>query len=79
MKLFLVVIQDKELDGEPDIGLAICEGNELAARALVQEMEESCRKNGRFRCVGRYREIERWKQYRATALVRTSYSLSRTR
>lgn len=71
MRLWLVVIQDKDLAGEPDIGLAVVEGNELAAQAVLREMEAACRDAKRCRCVGRYREILRGKHYRAKALVRT--------
>lgn len=71
MKLWLVVIQDKDLPGEPDIGMAIVEGNRLAADNVRDQMERDCTKAGRARCVGRVREIERGKHYKARALVRT--------
>lgn len=71
MKLWLVVIKDKELYGEPDIGVAVIEGNEGAAIAKRDEMQRACIEAGKGRCVGRYREIERGKSYRATALLRT--------
>lgn len=71
MKLWLIVIKDKDLYGEPDVGVAVIEGNELAAKAKVDEMQLACINAGRCRCVGRYREIERGKSYRATALLRT--------
>lgn len=71
MKLWLVVVKDKELPGEPDIGVAFVEGNELAAKAKVDDLERACIEAGKGRCVGRYREIERGKSYRASALVRT--------
>lgn len=72
MKLWLVVVKDKELSGEPDIGFAIVEGNELAAKAKVDDLERACVRAGKARCIGRYREIERGKSYRATALLRTA-------
>lgn len=72
MKLWLVVVKDKEAAGEADIGIALIEGNELAARAKGIEMERACIEAGRCRCVSRYREIERGKSYRATALLRTA-------
>lgn len=72
MKLWLVVVQDKELPGEPDIGVAFVEGNELAAKAKVVDLERACVKAGKGRCVGRYREVERGKSYRAAALLRTA-------
>ena len=71
MQLWLVVVQDKELEGEPDIGMAFIEGNELAAQSAVRDFERTCIEAGRCRCVGRYREVLRGKQYRATALVKT--------
>ena len=71
MKLWLVVIKDKELCGEPDVGVAIIEGNEGAAVAKRDEMQKLCIEAGKGRCVGRYLEIERGKAYRATALLRT--------
>jgi hypothetical protein len=71
MKLWLVVIKDKELHGEPDIGVAFVEGNELAAKNKADEMQLACINAGKARCVGRYREIERGKSYRSTALLRT--------
>lgn len=71
MKLWLVVVKDKAAPGEPDIGFAIIEGNELAALAKRNEMEAACIKAGRARCVARLREIERGKSYRALALLRT--------
>lgn len=72
MKLWLVVINNKELYGEPDVGVAVIEGNELAAKAKLEEMERLCTASGKARCIGRYREIERGKSYRATALLRTA-------
>lgn len=72
MKLWLIVVKDKELPGEPDIGMAFIEGNELAAKAKVDEMERVCIKAGKGRCVARYREIVRGKSYRATALLTTA-------
>lgn len=71
MKLWLVVVKDKEISGEPDIGLAFVEGNELAAKAKARELEDACIAAGRERCVSRYREILRSKSYRALALIRT--------
>ncbi len=72
MKLWLVVVQDKALEGEPDVGIAVVEGNRLAAEHVCSDMEDACNRAGRARCVGRVREVERGRQYRATALVRTS-------
>ncbi len=72
MQIWLVVLQDKDLAGEPDVGLVFIEGNELAAQRAVKDIEEAARTDGRCRCVGRYREVLRGKQYRATALVKTN-------
>jgi hypothetical protein len=71
VKLWLVVLQDKDLEGEPDVGCAFVEGNELAAKEVMRSMERDYRNAKRCRCVGRYREIERSKPYRAAALMRT--------
>lgn len=70
MKLWLIVVKDKEADGEPDIGMAVIEGNELAAKRRAEELEAECHEANR-RCVARWREIERGRSYRATALVKT--------
>lgn len=74
MKLWLIIIKDKELNGEPDVGIAIIEGNARAAAMRRDEIQAECINAGRGRCVVRYREIERGKAYRATALLRTSCS-----
>lgn len=71
MKLWLVVILDKEQAGEPDVGMAFVEGNELAANNVRDEMERACAAAGKARCIGRVREVLRGKHYRATALIRT--------
>lgn len=70
MKLWIVVVKDKELEGEPDIGVAFVEGNELAAKAKADELERACIEAGKARCVARYREVVRGKSYRASALIR---------
>lgn len=72
MQLWLIVLQDKDLAGEPDTGMVFIEGNELAAQRAVADIERAARDAGSCRCVGRYREVERGKQYRATALVKTN-------
>jgi len=69
VKLWLVVVADKELLGEPDIGMAVVEGNQEAAIGVLREMKQKCADAGRHRCVGRVREIERSKHYRVLALV----------
>lgn len=71
MQLWLIVVQDKDLYDEPDIGVAFIEGNRLGANIKAREMERACIESGRGRCVARVREIERGKSYRATALLRT--------
>jgi hypothetical protein len=71
MKLWLVTVIDKELAGEPHIGVVIVEGNVAAAVRAVEDLERACMDGGRRRCVGSYREIIRGKQYRAKALIRT--------
>jgi hypothetical protein len=71
VKLWLVVVMDKDQAGEPDVGMSVVEGNEKAAHAVMRLMEDAYRAAKKCRCVGRYREIERSKQYRAAALIRT--------
>jgi hypothetical protein len=69
MKLWLVILKDKSQPGEHDIRMALIEGNELAAQAECAAMEREAIAAGGARCVGRYREIERGKRYKLTALV----------
>lgn len=74
MTLFLVTIQDKELDGEPDIAMCVVEAEDehdalekSGARAKCIELAEVC---GWGRCVPHAREwsIEKWS--RTSFLVR---------
>jgi hypothetical protein len=69
--LFLVMIKDKSLYGEPDIALAVIEApdEESANLAAVPSLEQLVRA-GRARCVSRACEIELGKFYRLRALIR---------
>jgi hypothetical protein len=69
--LYLVVLQDKSLYGEPDVGLAIHHGDESGAHSLGCEMEAAMAMLDRCRCVHRVREIVPGRMYRATAMLRT--------
>lgn len=71
MRIWLVILQDKELAGEPDIGISFHLGEELGATAIGREMEAVMRLQGRCRCVHRIREVRQGDHYRTTALLRT--------
>jgi hypothetical protein len=71
-KLWLVVIKDKELYGEPDVGVGLIEAdNESAADNAGARMLEALAVRGRCRCVARKVEIEPGRFYRSTAWFRT--------
>lgn len=56
MKLWIVILQDKELYLEPDIGVTFVESdNEQDAIDAGVAMRESALSNGRYRCVARHR------------------------
>lgn len=69
--LYLVVLQDKSLYGEPDVGLGIYDGDEAGAHALGCEMEAAMAMLDRCRCVHRVREVVPGRMYRASAMMRT--------
>ena len=69
--IYLVVIQDKMLFGEPDIALAVVEATDeetalRAARPTIEELAD----HGRGRCVPYARQLEPGKFYRLGAVVR---------
>jgi hypothetical protein len=69
--IWLVTIQDKDLYGEPDIGVAVIEAVTArdavdAARPTIEQLADQ----GRGRCVPHAREVELGKIYRLSALVR---------
>lgn len=70
-KLWLVVIKDKELADEPDVGVCIIESDdESAAHAAGAGMLSALATRGRHRCVARCTQIERGKFYRASVWFR---------
>lgn len=67
VKLWLVVIKDKDLYLEPDVGVAVIESDDeswvdSAGARMLQVLAE----RGRCRCVARKTEIQRGKFYRAS-------------
>lgn len=70
MRLWLVTIQDKELRGEPDVGMIIVDTNEDDARSLGRTAVCKLAEIGRSRCVASVREIKTGFAYRTSALIR---------
>jgi hypothetical protein len=70
MMLWLVVIQDKELPGELDVGIGFCD-SEQAAQTLADSMLAQLVAVGRGRCVARFRAASTGEGYRASSLMRT--------
>lgn len=68
--IWLVVLQDKELSGEPDIGMAVVDGDAQLAIDVGHDMEDELRAQGRCRCVHFVKPIELGKHYRVDALIR---------
>ena len=71
-KLWLVVIKDKELAGEPDVGVGVVDGTLTDATTAGATMLEALAERGRGRCVARATEIEVGRFYRATMWFRTA-------
>lgn len=69
--LWLVVLKDKELRDEPDVGICLVEGTEDDAADAGRAMAHAAAEAGRGRCVPRWQRIDRGHLYRATALLRT--------
>jgi hypothetical protein len=68
--LFLVMIKDKSLYGEPDIALAVVETpDEEAANLAAGPSLEQLARAGRARCVSRACGIELGEFYRLGALI----------
>lgn len=68
--IFLVMIKDKSLPGEPDISLAVVEAaDEEAANLVAEPTLEQLAQTGRSRCVSRVLEIELGQVYRLGALI----------
>lgn len=70
LNTWLVVIQDKELYGEPDIALSIVEAcDEESANASATDTIEQLVKVGRGRCVPHARRLEFGRFYRVGSLL----------
>ena len=69
MKLYLIIVQDKDLSDEPDIGFTVVEGNELAAQSVMKELERKYLETGHVHCIARYQEILRGHEYKASMLI----------
>jgi hypothetical protein len=69
VRTWVVVVQDKELLGEPDVGIGF-EETEEAARDLGRRLVDLLAEAGRGRCVFRVRDVETGRGYRATAILR---------
>lgn len=68
--LFLVMIKDKSLPGEPDTALAVVEAaDEEAANLAAEPTLELLAQAGSARCVSRAREIDLGQFYRLGALI----------
>ena len=68
---WLVTVCNKELPDEPDIGLAVSLGSDVAAEELGQSMVDELASAGHGRCVYRVHKLEAGRAYRAGALLVT--------
>jgi len=76
---WLVTVCNRELSGEPDVGLAVSLGSAADAEALGQVMVDKLAVAGYGRCTYRARELEVSRAYRASALLnRISTKLTTT-
>lgn len=67
--IWLVLVKNKELPGEPDTWFALHTGTEAEAEILGVEMEDALAAVGQGRCVSRVRPIEPGRQYRMAAVM----------
>lgn len=67
--IWLVLVKNKELHGEPDTWFAVHTGTELEAKQLGIQMEEALAAVGHGRCVSRVHPIEPGRQYRMAAVM----------
>lgn len=67
--IWLVLVKNKELQGEPDVWFAVHTGTEDEAKALGIEMENSLISIGNCRCVSRVRPMVPGKPYRVGAVM----------
>lgn len=75
--VWLVVLQDKDMAGEPDVGMAIVADEDVymgekRAESVGHNMEGEMRAVGRCRCVAYVRPIEADRMYRLGAILRTT-------
>lgn len=63
MKLWIIVIKDKDLPDEPDVAFAIIEGNAGAAEICRRELVEKLTADQPHRYRGRVSELERGRLY----------------
>lgn len=74
-KLWVVIIKDKQMLNEPDIGVCFVEGDdEEPAKAASMAMLAQLANAGRARCVARYVEVQRGQWYRSTMLLNTPWN-----
>lgn len=73
--IFIVMIQDKALYGEPDVALAVVDAADEAEalRASFPTIEQLADDAKRGRCVPHARQLEPGKFYRLGAVVRIPY------
>ena len=71
---WFVTVCNKELPGEPDVGLAVSLGSAADAEALGQMMADKLAVAGHGRCTYRKRELEVNCPYRASTLIATARS-----
>lgn len=68
--VYLVIITDKSMAGEPDVGMAVVEASsEEMAITIADNQLEALASAGRCRCVVRVRPIEPGYFYRPTFLL----------
>lgn len=66
---WIVLLKDKDLPGEPDVGIAVVLGDEQDAARAVDRVEREACDAGRARCVGRHLQIDLGRLYRIGALL----------
>lgn len=77
--VYLVVLQDKEMFGEPDVGMAIVADEDVyaaekRAESVGRNMEGEMRAAGRCRCVAFVRPVATDTSYRIGSLIRAARS-----
>jgi hypothetical protein len=67
--IWIVLVKNKELYGEPDVWFALHTGTEEEAKALGRDMEAALIAVGNGRCVSRVRPMEPGRSYRVAAVM----------